>query len=77
MITTILYVVAFYTGWWAISRGALIAAWLYSKPGKFTARHYALTAIGFFPFLFELIASILVIFSVAFGIDPRREKKDG
>lgn len=66
-----IYALAAYLLWWFISRGGLVAAWLYSKPGTLTFRHYALLVIGICPIAFELISSLLVIFSVAFGIDPR------
>ncbi len=61
-----------YLIWWAISRGSLLAAWLYSKPGTFKARHWVFITLSAVPGVQEVISSILVIFSIAFGIDPRR-----
>ncbi len=71
MLTGILYTMIGYTVWYGISRLSLLAAWMYSKPGTITVRHYMLMFIAVAPFTFELISTILIIFSVAFGVNSK------
>lgn len=64
-----------YAVWWGISRISLLAAWMYNKPGTFTTKHWVFVGLSVVPGIMECISTLLVIFSVAFGLDPRQERK--
>jgi len=72
MITSILYALMGYGCWFLISRCALLAAWLYGRPMPATRlRHWLILLVGGMPLCLEFVSTILVVFSIAFGVDPR------
>ncbi len=71
-ITYILYALAAYFCWWAITRIGLGAAWVYAEKGVWTVKHYAVFIIGLCPFVLEICSTILIIMAAAFGIEPKR-----
>jgi hypothetical protein len=73
-LTWLIYVAIAYITWFCVSRLAVLGAWLYSKPQTLTARHYTVLVLALLPIGFEVISSVLVIFAIAFGIDPHDRK---
>jgi hypothetical protein len=71
----ILYAVLAYIVWWGLSRAAMLSSWLYSKPGSLRVRHYVFIALSVIPFVMEIISTILIIFAIAFGINPTYPNK--
>jgi hypothetical protein len=75
-ITTIIFwAILGYIFWWGLSRSAMLSSWLYSKPGSLQIRHYVFISVSIIPFAMEIISTTLMIFAIAFGINPTYPNK--
>jgi len=69
-----LYVGAAYLLWWFASRVGLLTGWFFSKPRANTYKHYLFMVFCCCPLVMEIMGSTLVIFAIAFGIDPYKKE---